>query len=248
MKGTMTDDQGADLVGMGLLQATTAPPGPSPALLAAVGRARPVRTRVPIRTLLIVAAAAAVYPVAAIAVYPFRKDLHALPPLWVAAVALVWAAGFVVPLAAALLPRAGQVLPDGRRAGAAALLASLTLVLVGLLFTVDAPGMTILPRTTWAGFLHLWWHCVSFSLKVSVPAVLAGALVFRNLAVANLVRVGAAIGAAAGALSGLTLHGLCPYGGAAHVGLAHGGGVVIGAVLGALWLPFLVRLGRPRGE
>ncbi|MFL5304532.1 MAG: NrsF family protein [Polyangia bacterium] len=244
----MSDAGADDLPGIRLLQAPTAPPGPSAALLAAVAHARPVRTRVPIRTLLVVAAAAAVFPVAAVAVYPFRKDLHALPPMWVAAIALVWAAGFVFPLAAAILPRPGQVLPDGRRAGGAALLAALTLMLVGLLFTVDAPGVTILPRTTWDGFLHLWWHCVSFSLKVSVPAVLAGALVFRKLAVANLGRVGAAIGAAAGALSGLTLHGLCPYGGAPHVGLAHGGGVVIGALLGSLWLPLLVRLGRPRGS
>ncbi|MES1210494.1 MAG: NrsF family protein [Pseudomonadota bacterium] len=243
----MNDVGTDDLPGIRLLQAPAAPPGPSAALLAAVADARPVRTRVPIRALLVVAAAAAVFPVAAVALYPFRKDLHALPPMWFAAVALVWAAGFVFPLSAALLPRARQVLPDGRRAGTAALLASLTLMLGGLLFTVDAPGVTILPRTTWDGFLHLWWHCVSFSLKVSVPAVVAGALVFRKLAVANLGRVGAAIGAAGGALSGLTLHGLCPYGGAPHVGLAHGGGVVIGALLGALWLPLLVRLGRPRG-
>jgi hypothetical protein len=161
-------------------------------------------------------------------------------------VAVVWLAGLLVPLAAALLPPRGQVLPDGTRAGRAAFLAALTLILMGLLFTVDAPGVTILPRAPWDGFLHLWWHCVSFSLKVSIPALMVGAFVLRRLAVANLTRLGAAIGAAGGALSGLTLHGICPYGGAPHVGLAHGGGVAIGAVLGALWLPMLARIGRPR--
>jgi hypothetical protein len=189
-----------------------------------------------------VAAAAAVFPLTAVAIYPLRRDLHALPPLWLASVAVVWLAGFLIPLATALLPVAGQVLPDSTKAGRTAVLTALTLVLVGLLFTVDAPGVTILPATTWAGFLHLWWHCVSFSLKISVPAIVVGALVLRRLAGASLVRLGAAIGAAGGALSGLTLHGYCPFGGAAHVGLAHGGGVVIGALIGALWLPFLARI------
>jgi hypothetical protein len=242
----MTDLEAEDLPGLRILKSAAPPPAPSPALLAALGEMQPVRTRIPLRTLLVVAAAAAVFPIAAVAIFPLRRDLHALPPLWLASVAVVWLAGFIFPLAAALLPSPGQVLPDGTRAGRTAVLASLTLVLVGLLFTVDAPGVTILPKTRWAGFFHLWWHCVSFSLKVSVPAVIAAAIALRRLSVASLGRVGAAIGAAGGALSGLTLHGLCPYGGAPHVGLAHGGGVVIGALLGALWLPLLVRIGKAR--
>jgi hypothetical protein len=157
-------------------------------------------------------------------------------------VGLLWLAGFVVPLALAVLPRRGQVLPDGVRAGRAAFLTCSTLVLVGLLFTVDAPGATILPRTTWAGFAKLWWHCVSFGLKVSIPLLIFSALVLSRVAVISVGRLGAAVGAAGGALAGLTLHGLCPYGGAVHVGLAHGGGVVIGAIIGALWLPALVRV------
>jgi hypothetical protein len=128
-----------------------------------------------------------------------------------------------------------------------AVLAALTLVLTGLLFTVDAPGVTILPKTRWAGFLPLWWHCVAFSLKATVPMLVAASIGLRRMTVVNLSYLGVPIGAVGGALSGLTLHGLCPYGGAAHVGLAHGGGVVIGAVLGALWLPLLASVsGRPR--
>jgi len=240
----------AELEGLRVLQATAPPAPPSPALLASVNRMRPVRTRVPFRTLLVVAAAAVVFPTAAVAIYPLRQDLHALPPLWFAAVAVAWLAGFVIPLTAALLPRPGQVLPDGARAGRAGILASLTLVLVGLLFTIDAPGVTILPATRWAGFASLWWHCVSFSFKVTIPAVFVGAIALRKLATgaAHLARLGAAIGAAGGALSGLTLHGLCPYGGAVHVGLAHGGGVVIGAVIGALWLPLVAGIAGRTGR
>lgn len=243
----MTDVDARELEALRLLQTATPPPPPSSALLASLETMRPVRMRVPFRTLLVVAAAAVVFPTVAIAIYPLRRDLRALPPLWFAAVAVVWLAGFIIPLTAALLPRAGQVLPDGARARRTAILAALTLVLTGLLFTVDVPGVTILPATRWANFAQMWWHCVSFSFKVTIPAVLVAAVALRKLAAAHLPRLGAAIGAAAGALSGLTLHGLCPYGGAEHVGLAHGGGVVIGAVLGALWLPVIAGLaGRVR--
>jgi hypothetical protein len=243
----MTDIDVPELEGLRMLQSSTPPAPPSAALLASVNAMRPVRMRVPFRTLLVVAAAAVVFPTVAISIYPLRRDLRALPPLWFAAVAVVWLAGFIIPLTAAILPRPGQVLPDGARARRTAILACLTLVLTGLLFTVDIPGVTILPAMRWAGFGRLWWHCVSFSFKVTIPAVFVAAIALRKLAAAHLVRLGAAIGAAAGALSGLTLHGLCPYGGAEHVGLAHGGGVVIGAVVGALWLPVIAGIaGRVR--
>jgi hypothetical protein len=236
-----------ELEGLRILQSATPPAPPSAELLASVNAMRPVRMRVPFRTLLVVAAAAVVFPTVALAMYPLRRDLRALPPLWFAAVAVVWLAGFLIPLTAALLPRPGQVLPDGARARRTAILASLTLMLTGLLFTVDVPGVTILPPTRWARFGEMWWHCISFSFKVTIPAVVVAAIALRKLAAAHLTRLGGAIGAAAGALSGLTLHTLCPIGGAEHVGLAHGGGVVIGAILGALWLPAIAGIaGRVR--
>ena len=236
---------GTPIEGVGILSKLRdggPPPPASPALRASLDAMKPVRTRVPWRTLLVVLAAACAYPVSAVAIYPLRKDLSALPLAWLISVALVWLAGFSIPLVLALLPRRRQVLPDVSQAARVAVLAALTLVLTGLLFTVDAPGVTILPKTPWAGFLPLWWHCVSFSLKATVPMLLVASVALRRMTVVNLSNLGTAVGAVGGALSGLTLHGLCPYGGALHVGLAHGGGVVIGAALGALWLPLLVRV------
>jgi hypothetical protein len=232
-----------DLSSLAVFPSSVAPPPPSAALMASVSAMRPVRTRVPLWTLLIVAVATSVYPVVALALYPLRRDLHALPKLWFATVALAWLAGFVVPLTLALIPRAGQVLTDGARAGRAALLVTLTLVLVGFLLTVDAPGITLVPTSVWEMFRHYWWGCVSFGLKVSIPAVLVAGVLLRKVAVSRLRALGAAIGAAGGALAGLALHALCPVGGALHVGFSHGGGVVIGALLGALWLPALIRIG-----
>lgn len=232
-----------DLDALRGLQGSSAP-APSAALLASLQTMKPVRTRVPLLTLLLVAAAGCAFPAYAFAMFPLRRDLSALPPAWVAGMALFWLAGFLVPLTLAVLPSRHQVLPNSTWAMRAAVLASTVLVLIGLLFTVDAPGVTILPKTTWDQFVDLWWHCVSFGLKVSVPMVLLGGLILRRVNLFHLRALGAAIGAAGGALAGLTLHGLCPYGGAVHVGLAHGGGVVIGALVGALWLPFLARAGR----
>lgn len=217
------------------------PPPVSPRLLSSVRSMRPARTRVPLRTLVVVATASLVFPLVALMLKPLRIDLGALPPLWVGAVALVWLTGFVLPLVFVMVPPQGQILPDSTRAGRVALLACLTLVLMGLLFTVDTPGATILPKTTWDGFLDKWWHCSSFSLLVSLPTIVVASVVLRWVAVAHPWRLGAAVGAAAGSLSGLTLHGLCPLGGGLHVGLAHGGGVVLGAVLCAIVLAVLVR-------
>jgi hypothetical protein len=216
-------------------------PGPSERLLAEMGAIKPVSTRVPWRMLVLVAVAACVYPLYAFAVYPLRVDLHALPPAWVVGVGLLWLAGFVVPLVITFLPSSGQVLPNSARAGRAAFLAASTLILMGLFFTVDAPGETVLPKTTWAGFFPLWWHCVSFGLKITIPTLILAAFGLRRIAIVKPWRLGAAVGAASGAAAGLTLHGLCPYGGAAHVGLAHGGGVAIGAIIGGLWLPLVAR-------
>jgi len=238
----MSEFDAPELNSLRLLQTAAPPVPPSSALLARVNDMRPVRTRVPLLTLVIVAVAAVVFPTVALAIYPLRRDLADLPPLWFGTMALVWLAGFIIPLTVAIIPRRGQVVPDGARARRTAVLVSLTLVLAGLLLTVDVPGVTILPATRWAEFGHLWWHCISFGLKATIPAVIVGAVLMRRLISAHLAGLGAAIGAAAGALSGLVLHGLCPYGGAVHVGLAHGGGVVIGALLGMLWLPLIARI------
>jgi hypothetical protein len=217
-------------------------PPPAQALEALVASMKAVRTRVPVRTLVSVAAAALVLPFGALWVLPLRRDLSRLPAAWVVAMAVAWLAGFVAPLALAFLPRPGQVLPDSARAGRMAITAVLVLMVAALLLTADVPGRTIIPGSTWAEFSLRWWHCVSFSLKILVPLVVLGSVALRRAAVLGAGKLGAAVGAAGGALAGLTLHFICPYGGGLHVGLAHGGSVLIGACLGALLLPRVAAL------
>jgi hypothetical protein len=211
------------------------PPPPASALLEAVNTMKPVRTRVPARTLLVLLGVGLVWPLAAI-IHRTREDLPFLPVAWVVLMALAWATGVVTPLVAALIPRRGEVLPDGGRAGRVAAVCASLLVLLGLVATVDAPGKTTIPPS----FAAAWWHCASFGLKVAAPVLIASAVVLRRLHPVGSWRVAAALGAAGGALGGLTLHFICGYGGGLHVGLAHAGAVVLGAAVGAVVLaPFL---------
>lgn len=211
------------------------PPPPGAALLDAVRTMQPVRSRVPARTLALLLAVGLVWPVVAV-LRRTRADLPYLPVVWVVLMALAWSAGVIAPLVAALLPRRGEVLPDTARAGRVAALCASLLVLLGLVATVDAPGVTSVPES----FARGWWHCVSFGLKIAAPVLIASALVLRRLHPVGSWRVAAALGAAGGALGGLTLHFICGYGGGLHVGLAHAGAVVLGGVIGAVVLaPFL---------
>jgi hypothetical protein len=205
-------------------------------LLAAVGDMRPVRLRVPWRSALVLLAVGALFPIYVLAVRRLRGDLADLPPLWVAAAASWWGIAVAATLASAVAPRRGEVLPNAMQAGRAAVLAAVALVALGLFGTVDAPGKTLPPPS----FAWGWWHCTRFGLGVTGPLLLVAAFMLRRLHPLGARSIGAALGATGGALAGLALHFLCPYGGGAHVGLAHGGGVVLGAALGALLLgPFL---------
>ena len=213
-------------------------PPPNAALLAAIVEMKPVRTRVPLTALLILAGTAAAIVAAFLIARGLRPDLHALPAAWVVAMALAWATGLATVLLAVALPRRGDVLPDTARAGRAALVVSIGLILLGLVATVDAPGATRMPRGTFAAD---WWHCTRVSLGLTLPFLLVGALCLRRLFPLGGIRAAAALGAAGGAVAGLTLHFNCPLGGGLHVGLAHAGGVALGALLGMLLLPRLLR-------
>ena len=216
-------------------------PPPGPALLAAVDGMKPVQARVPARTLAAIAAAGAALPALSLLRGGVRGDLDALPTAWVAGMALAWTAGLLATLLGATLPRRGSVLPDGAAAGRAALLAGATLLLLGLFATVDAPGHTTAVSPTVAGFGAAWLHCIASGLKATVPLLLAGGMGLRGLLPVGGARIAAALGAAGGAMAGLDLHFVCSFGGGLHVGLAHAGGIAVGAALGLLTLPRLLR-------
>jgi hypothetical protein len=202
---------------------------------------KPVRTRRPPVTALLLGLICAGLAGGLLVLAPWRQDLGALPVPWVVGMAVAWATGLGVLLLTATLPRRGEVLPDPARAGRTTLAVAGLLILLGLLVTVDAPGATYVPARTPSAFAEHWWHCMLFSLKLDLPLLVAGGLLLRRLFPMGGVRVAAALGALGGATAGLTLHFTCPIGGGLHVGLAHAGGVAVGALLGMLLLPRLLR-------
>jgi hypothetical protein len=216
-------------------------PPPGAELLARVQRIGPVRTRRPGLALSAAILVSGLYPAYLLHLYPMRKDMGALPGWWVAVAGAAWAAAFVALLARAFLPRRGDVLPDVPGTFRATVICTLGLIGLGLAFTIDAPCCTIVPAARWSDFAGAWWHCLSFGLRISLPTLVVGALLLRRLAWVAGVRMGMALGAAGGALAGLTLHLLCPIGGALHVSLAHGGGVLVGAAIGGIVLGALFR-------
>lgn len=213
------------------------PPPPNAALLAAVEGMKPVGTRAPVRLLVLLVGVGMIAPAIALG-NGVRPDLAFLPTFWVVLMAGFWAAGALLPLWTAVVPPPGEVLPDTARAGWLAVGAAAILLLLGLFTTVNAPGHTVVPAHAFDG---AWQHCTTFGLKVTVPVLLVSLFVMRRTLPLGGLAVGAAVGAGAGALAGLTLHFVCPVGGGLHVGLAHAGGVVVGALAGVLTLPRFIQ-------
>src|SRR5262245_51746771 len=112
-------------------------PPPSPSLIAAVSSMTPVRTRVPLRSLLGVVALSLLYGALAFVVHPMRDDLPYLSITWMVLFGAVWVVGFAVPLVAALVPRPRAVLPDPVRASRVAAIVAAGLILVGLVFSPE---------------------------------------------------------------------------------------------------------------
>lgn len=209
------------------------PPPISPTLRAIVAGARPVRTRRPMRTFALLAGASLAYLVLWLTRLHHRRDLGYLPLAWWGALALVWLGGFLLPLGLAVVPRRGAVLPDGGRAGSVAIGTAAVLFAIAFLLTPAAPPHTLIPigpaATSWA-----IRHCMSLGVVVSLGPILAGLFVLRPLLIVGGARLMGAVGAAAGALSGLMLHVICPIGGGMHVGFGHAGVVVASGLIGAL--------------
>jgi hypothetical protein len=205
-------------------------PPPSPALLQALAGLRPVRLRRPGRSLLVVGGLSLAWGGLWLSQLPRRADLRYLPLAWWALIGLGWLLAFAAPLALALTPRRGAVLPDAGRAGTVAAAAALAMVALGLWLTPDAPGHTVVPAG--AALAASLAGCFAFALLIALVPLLAGALALRRLLPVGGARLLAATGAAGGALGGLLLHVACPVGGGLHVGVAHGGAVVAATLIG----------------
>ncbi|MEO6953660.1 MAG: NrsF family protein [Polyangia bacterium] len=207
----------------------SAPPPPGDLLRAHLARGGAKKPRRPLRDALVWSLGAAVVAIAMIAASGVRRDLVGVDPRWLG-LGLAWALVAVAGAVAAMLPRAGQVLPSARRARFIAAGSVVFLAFVTARFYYDSPLST---RYQGLSALHGIVHCGGLGVLMAAPLVgLAWALVIRRVPISAPI-IGAAFGAAAGAASGVVLNTICPVGGQLHALAGHVGVVVLGALLGA---------------
>jgi Negative regulator of sigma F len=207
------------------------PPPPSPALRAIVAGVQPVQTRRPLRVLALLVGVSAVYLALWLTRFHHRRDLGYLPFTWWLFLGIAWIGGFVMPLALAVVPRRGAVLPDSARASTATFAVAAVLLVLAFAFTPAAPPHTYIPEGMHDSMAMIR-HCMTVGLAFAIGPLAIGLVFLRRLLIVGGGRLMGAVGAAAGALAGLMLHIICPMGGALHVGFGHGGVVVIAGLLG----------------
>ena len=202
-------------------------PPPLPADLdAELARLTPVVPRRPLRQLAVVAAVSLAYAALVVAVVSVRADMPGLPRPWLLAYLGAWLVGFGVPLALALIPARGSMMPRTQLAAAVAAVAAVGFCVLGLLWAERGPDSL-------TGGLRSAPACLSIGLAAALVPVVLGTLVLRGAAPVGSRLTAAALGASAGSLGGFVLHLHCPIADRLHVGVVHGGVVAIAAVLTA---------------
>jgi hypothetical protein len=220
-------------------------PPPSAELSALVAEMKPVEPRRPFRSFGLVVVACLAIVAFHVHTYDLRHDFEAIPKWWFWTLGGAWLCAYLVPLAVALVPAPGSIFVDARVARAAAFGVPVLAVTMAVLLRIDAPPATVIPSTTADTLGYIEW-CLLNGLEMSVVPFVLGALVIRSAPQPLSTKwIGAALGAANGALTGLMLHFHCWIGGALHTGVAHAGHAVLGAIAGAIVVPALTHRRAP---
>jgi hypothetical protein len=217
-----------------------APPPPPPAiggeLEAALGGLAPVTMRRPWRDFAKVAALSLVYGAALVGILHMRRDMHGVPVWWLVTYGIAWFTGFVALAAISIIPRRGSVMPSWRIAGLAAFLVSLGFVTMGLVMDPGCEASVCYTLDT----IHRGHWCLEIGVGTAIVPVVLGALLLRGVLPVGSRWNAAGLGAAGGSLGGLVLHLHCPIADRWHLGLVHGGVVLVSALLAAALAPKII--------
>jgi negative regulator of sigma F NrsF-like protein len=217
-----------------LANAPAPEPPPLPASLEAeLANLAPVGTRNPMRQLLLLLGVSLVYGGVLLVILKMRDDMADLPMGWLAGAALGWLFGFIVPSYLALMPRKGSMTPRWRLAAIAAAIASIGFVLLGLF--IHPMGKNSVSYG-WDRFGE-GHTCLEIGLATALVPVVIGAIFLRGALPVGSRWIAAALGAGGGCLGGLVLHLHCHVADGLHVGLIHGGVVIVAALLSAAIVP-----------
>ncbi len=235
-RGDRTEGQLDQVLGLLGEQLIPAPPL-SEQLESELADLKPAPARRPGRRFWLVLPLSLFWGVAVLWMLELRPDLSGLPELWLSLYLGAWLAGFVLIGWAAMVPRAGSVMPNWRYAGVAAVLAGAGFVAAGLLFDRHVPGSSILTERSVEGFVNRAHRCLTWGMITACVPLALGVLALRGRVPVGGYWAGAGLGAAGGCLGGLMLHLHCHIADGLHLGLVHGGLVILSALIGALLIP-----------
>jgi len=231
-------DRSSDRAADHALAALAAQPPPAvPALSALLeaelGTIAPVAPRRPLRQVGMFVVASLIYAGLLLAFLALRADLGQLPMPWIVGAGAAWFTGFGLATYCALVPRAGTMTPRWRAAIVITAVTSVAFVILGLLVHPDGKdsmhyGMPML--------LH-GHGCLWLGLATALVPVVLGTIFLRGALPVFSRWVAATLGAAGGCLGGFLLHMHCKIADGPHIGIIHGGVVVIAAALAALLVP-----------
>jgi len=206
----------------------------SAVLEAELGSIAPVAPRRPIRQLAVFVAASLIYAGLLLAFLSLRADLGGLPMAWIVGAGLAWFTGFSLATYFALVPARGSMVPRWRAALVITAITSVAFIALGLNIHPSVPGVSLdygMPR-----LLH-GHGCLWLGLATALVPVILGAIFLRGAVPVFSRWIAATLGAAGGCLGGLLLHMHCKIADGAHIGIVHGGVVVVAAALAALLVP-----------
>lgn len=198
-----------------------------------LGALAPVKPRVPRRELAGILALSLMYASGVVALSGLRRDLDAMPLWHLAGFAALWLVSFAAITWLVVVPVRGQIMPRARLAAVVAGIAATLLIAGGLLLPRSAPGLsTVYAPTVSAVVEHA--GCLRWGLLGAALPILLAALAVRGSVPVGSRFAAAALGSSGGALGGLVLQLHCPITERFHVGLVHGGLVVLAALVAVL--------------
>ncbi len=208
-------------------------PALSPEVERELGALAPVKTRAPGRQLAGILALSLLYASGVVAIAGLRRDLGAMPLWHLIGFAALWLVSFAAVSWLVVVPERGHMMPRARLAAVIAASAAALLIAGGLLLPRAAPGLsTVYTPTVSAVVKHA--GCIRWGLLGAALPILLAALAVRGSVPVGSRFAAAALGAAGGALGGLVLQFHCPVTERFHVGLVHGGLVILAALVAVL--------------
>ncbi len=205
-------------------------PEMSSALRDAIASSKPVALRKPMRELaLFLGLSIPLFAGVAIAT-GVRPDLGEVRPLWLGSIGLVWFSSFLAASYLGFVPAKGQVRPRSQNIYQSVSVAALLVISLGLFI---AQGTTSGSVTYAATFSNVMAHAPGCSMMGITAGVLPGLIVLvlmRRFVPVGRLSIGLSLGAAGGSLSGLVMHLHCPISERFHVGLIHGGCLIVSAI------------------